>query len=280
MSRDVSQLPFALLALCFEPPGKPRQFATSRNTRRLTRMAVDANGSSCASVMNACRTEAVTSSLTSSSLRSNATAHRAYSRESVVSKTPGSSVHTIEGWPTACTCPTWCLRARLTHPPSQFSSYGTLSVTTLLETQISMGISDRRSAEPRSGSRDVYTQCPKRSGANAIIAASSAPVPRISPQCSVTGSFRCRARRSAGSNDFQCPAGFRRGRRRTRPRPRPSETRELHRLDSLLRRLPPVDAQYEPGADGERFKRRCVGRRIGRRARFPLVVVAPRLLCA
>ena len=53
--------------------------------------------------------------------------------------------------------------------------------------------------------RTVLTQWPKRSGPNAIMAASSAPVPSISPQCNVTGSLRCLANKSAGSNDDHSP---------------------------------------------------------------------------
>ena len=209
--------------------GKPGHARVSRSRKARTfSMSPFANSSS-SSFIDSCACTNAYSKLfrairrKSSLRRPQDAAASAYSRDKVVSNTPGSSVAIVNGWPALCTFARWCRAAAdaadifttflfpdpsasetppvasLAGVSSARVSFSTESVTTLLVMHSSIGIFEARSRAHSASSRVVATQCPNRSGLNRSIAASS---PRVttSPQCSVTGRPFARASFSAGSS--------------------------------------------------------------------------------
>mmetsp|Transcript_13613 Transcript_13613/g.57217 ORF Transcript_13613/g.57217 Transcript_13613/m.57217 type:complete len:350 (-) Transcript_13613:750-1799(-) len=211
--------------------GKPGHARVSRSRKARTKsMSPFANSSSSSFIASCACTNAYSKLFRaicrkSSLLRPQDAAASAYSRDKVVSNTPGSSVAIVNGWPARCTFARWCRAAAdaadiftspLLFPTPSASetppvpslvgvsltsrvSFSTESVTTLLVMHSSIGIFEARSCAHSASSRVVATQCPNRSGLNRSIAASS---PRLttSPQCSVTGRPFFRASFSAGSS--------------------------------------------------------------------------------
>mmetsp|Transcript_3719 Transcript_3719/g.13763 ORF Transcript_3719/g.13763 Transcript_3719/m.13763 type:complete len:251 (+) Transcript_3719:1119-1871(+) len=178
--------------------------------------------------MNA-NANAFTETLRKSSLRKpHAPAASAYSRESDVAKTPGSSVEIVNGWLALCTRPRWCFCAAAVVVEEALSFFGVpasssvsfpcsfettpssiLPVIALLVIQSSIGIFSAFSLDHSASSRTVQTQCPKRSGLKRNMCNSSCLL-QTSPQCRVMGRPFLRASRNAGSNvvDHRPTVGF------------------------------------------------------------------------
>ena len=194
LARLVALSRIASAAVTAGKPGHARVPASSAARTLATSPAARSASSSC--IASCACTNAYSNASRAmrrrSSLRSpQDAAASAYSRDRLVSNTPGSSVARTNGWPAPCTLVRWCRAAAdaadvladffvgvLSTPPSA----STESVTTLLVMHSSTGIFEARSCAHRVSSRVVKTQCPSRSGLNRSIAASSPRAFAASPQ--------------------------------------------------------------------------------------------------
>eukprot|EP00982_Pelagococcus_subviridis_P004820 29351-Pelagococcus_subviridis.AAC.2 len=193
-------------------PGKPSHAFAPSATRLRSRGSVPLTASA-PPEMNACSNADAARLLKSSSDNPRDAATRAYSRDSDVEKIPGSSVHSAIGCLARRSFLRWCrdaTRATSTQPfppPLLPASLPPTieSVITLLVTHTSTHANVRFRPANSAGSRTVFTQCPKRSGLNRSIDASS-PGVTTSPQCSVTGNPNARASTIDPSNRAHVPS--------------------------------------------------------------------------